>query len=76
VLRQALGYDLMLGAAAVPKGYVISRFLAKLVHHQAIVDQILQRSAVTMLPLMLPFGKHLVGDRQDMILSRLQSSAA
>lgn len=61
-LRQTLGYDPMLGADAVPKGYVISRFLRRLAHHQDFVEQIFRSLVARLFQLIPAFGTHLAAD--------------
>jgi hypothetical protein len=61
-LRQALGYDPMLGPDAVPGGWVVSRLLSRLVHHQELVEQIF-RSLVSRVFIAIPtFGTHMAVD--------------
>lgn len=61
-LRQTLGYDPMRGSDAVPSGYVISRFLAKLVRHRELVEAIFQRLVARLFDLIPGFGTNLLVD--------------
>lgn len=62
-LRQVLGYDPMLGSEAVPRGYVLSRLLARLEEHEELVAGIF-RGLVARLFNELPedFGRDLAAD--------------
>lgn len=61
-LRQVLGYDPMLGSEATPPDYVLSRLLAKLVKHQALLDAIFARLIAKIIELIPDFGARLAID--------------
>lgn len=61
-LRDRCGFDPLRGDKAVPPDYVWTRFIAKLVRHQALIDRMFERLVERISELLPDFGRDLAID--------------
>jgi len=61
-LRDACGFDPLLGAKAVPSSSAMSHFLANLIEEQALINQMFDTLVTTISQLLPGFGEHLAFD--------------
>ena len=65
-LRAVCGFDIMAGTAAIPPSWVYTRFLAKLITHKKLIDEMFERLIRTVAELVPDFGRVLAMDGKQL----------